>query len=254
MTAMDPEFAARYADLANWHWWFRGRERILANVLRRELPPLPNRRMLAVGGGPPEQLSWLKEFSGPRGCILGLDVDPIHARQPPQGVHHILGDLLAPPFPGGSVDVVLALDVIEHLDDDAAGLREATRLLRPGGMLLATVPALPSLWGTHDVINRHRRRYTKRTLCEAFASAGLPSPRVTYFNAIFFPCAAAVRWTRRALGAEVRLDSDLGVRGPGFFNDFMAAIFGLEAPVVARVALPIGVSLLARVCVPGEQP
>jgi len=254
MTAMDPEFAARYADLANWHWWFRGRERILARVLRRELAPGADRRVLAIGGGPPERLSWLREFSGPRGEVLNLDVDPIHARTPPPGVHHVLGDLLEPPFVRSCIDVVLALDVIEHLDEDAVGLQAAARLLRPGGLLLATVPALPSLWGPHDVINRHRRRYTKRTLRKAFAEAGLPPPRVTYFNALFFPFVAAVRWTRRALGVAASLDSDVGVHGPGFVNDLMSRAFGLEGHVVSRVSLPVGVSLLASVRLRGVDP
>lgn len=243
---MKPEFAARYLELARWHWWFRGRERILAAVLRHELSGGPRRdRILAVGAGPPERLAWVTEVAGAGGCVLGLDVDPVHAGAPPPGVHHVIGDLLDPPFRPGSIDVVLALDVLEHLDDDAAGLEQASRLLRPGGLLIVTVPAFPSLWGPHDEVNCHRRRYTRRALRRAFALARLPPPRLSHFNVLAFPFAAAVRWTRRALGIAASGLSDVAVGGPGPLNDLMAAAFGWESRVVPRISLPFGVSLLA---------
>jgi SAM-dependent methyltransferase len=248
---MEPEFAARYVELARWHWWFRGRERILAAVLRRELPAAQQRTVLAVGAGPPERLSWMTGFAGPDGHVLGLDIDPIQAGKTP-GVSYVIGDLLEPPFRAGSFDVVLALDVLEHLDDDGAGLYQAGRLLRPGGLLVATVPAFPSLWGPHDEINCHRRRYTKRTLRQAFERAQLPPPRLTHFNAIFFPFAAAVRWTRRALGIAASGLSDVAVNGPGLLNDSMARVFGWESYLVPRIALPAGVSLLGVVRTPEE--
>src|SRR5207244_4009335 len=87
-----------------------------------------------------------------------------------------------------------------HLDDDATALAEAARLLKPGGTLVVTVPALPSLWGAQDVVSHHRRRYTKRTLRGLFARAGLPAPEVTYFNTLLLPPLAAVRWLARARG------------------------------------------------------
>jgi hypothetical protein len=112
-------------------------------------------------------------------------------------------------------------------------------------LLVTTVPAFPSLWGPHDVINCHRRRYTVRTLRATFARAQLPPPRVTHFNAIFFPLAASVRWTRRAAGITASGFSDVAVNGPGRLNDVMATIFGWEAHLVSRMSLPVGVSLLA---------
>jgi hypothetical protein len=107
------------------------------------------------------------------------------------------------------------------------------------------VPALPSLWGTQDVINRHRRRYTKRTLLETYRRAGLPAPRVTYSSALLFARIAAGRWARRLWPAPAEERSDFEMSRHGFMNELLAALMALERLVVGRVPLPVGTSLLA---------
>ena len=244
---MDREYAERYGRFEQWHWWFRGRQRIIMEVLRRELGERPTRWIASVGCGPAEGLVWLRAVAGSTGGVVGIDADSVHARRPVPGLEYVVGDLEALPLAPASVDAVLALDVLEHLDDDSGGLREAVRLLRPGGLLLVTVPALPSLWGAQDVINHHRRRYTRKTLSGAFARAGLPRPSITYFNTLLFPPVAAVRWVRRALGAPGEVRSDFDDSQPGLLNDLLAAVFALERHLVCRVPMPVGVSLLATV-------
>lgn len=242
---MKRQFAEQYGSFEQWHWWFRGRERILEVVLRRELNGQVSRSIASLGCGPAEGLGWLMRLAGPNGRVVGLDADPLHARRPGLGLEYVVGKLETAPLASGSFDVVLAMDVLEHLNDDAAGLREAGRLLKPGGLLLVTVPALPSLWGRQDTVSHHRRRYTKRTLCQAFAQAELPNPRVTYFNMLLFLPVAAVRWARYVLGLARRPRSDFDDNHPGLMNEILAAMFAMERHVIYRVPIPVGVSLLA---------
>ena len=91
------------------------------------------------------------------------------------------------------------LDVIEHVDDDVAALRELRRVLCPGGRLLVAVPAFMFLWGKQDEVSHHRRRYTAGSLRAALAGAGFAVDRTSYFNTLLFPPVAAVRLGRRLL-------------------------------------------------------
>jgi SAM-dependent methyltransferase len=244
---MKPQFAEQYRSLEEWHWWFRGRRNILEAVLRRELPPGESLIIAPVGCGPPEGLAWLLPFAGPRGRVVGLDLDSRHARGEQDRVEFVMGKVEAAPLASHSCDAVLALDVLEHLDDDAAGLREAARLVKAPGLLVVTVPAFPSLWGGQDEVSHHRRRYTRKSLLHSFAQAGLPEPRVTYFNTLLFPPVAAVRWLRRAAGLGTRSRSDFEDNHPGLLNSALALLFSLERHLVQRFPLPWGVSLLATV-------
>lgn len=242
---MKQQFAKQYANLEEWHWWFRGRQRILESVLRREFGARDSISIASVGCGPAEGLQWLEQFIGPRGKIVGIDVEPIHARRVPPRIEYVIGMLETAPLADHSFDVVLALDVLEHLDNDAVGLYEASRMVKPGGLLLVTVPALPSLWGGQDVISHHRRRYTKATLMRTFERAGLQPPRVSYFNTLLFAPVAGVRWARALRGKSMLARSDFDDTRPGLVNEVLASIFAAERHIVPRIPLPIGVSLLA---------
>jgi SAM-dependent methyltransferase len=247
---MEKDFATKYGDLDKWHWWFRGRRKILEAILNRELRNGKSANILSVGCGPAEGLKWLVPFSGKGGRVVGLDSESMHAQPTPDNVDFVVGSLEGIAFPDQSFDLILALDVLEHLKDDLGALQKIRSLIKPGGILLVTVPALPSLWGGQDIVSHHLRRYTRRSL-EALLSAGnLQNRRVTYFNSLLFPAVASVRWSRRLLGLGDRARTDFEGNQPGLVNDVLAYVFGLESGIVNLTSMPIGVSLLATCRIP----
>lgn len=235
------------AQLERHHWWFRGRRRILDGFLAGLAPPLPpGARVLDVGCG-----------TGANGPVLaaraaftvGLDASAVPLGLGERGdarSARLRGDATALPFPDASFDLVVALDVLEHLDDDAAGAREVRRVLRPGAAALFFVPALGLLWGLQDDVSHHRRRYGKAQLRAVVAAAGLRIQRLTFFNSFLFPPILAARLFLR-LRPSPALASENQIGGP-LTNAVLGAVFGAEAPLLGRIDLPIGVSLacLAR--------
>lgn len=165
---MDPAYAAAYPVLYARHWWWRAREAFLLRRFRRLLPADGQRRILDVGCGDGALLDRL----APWGHAEGIEPDattlgPGAARR---RIH--LGPFDASFRPDAPFDLVLFLDVLEHLDDPAAPLARARDLLRPGGRVFVSVPAFPILWTRHDELNHHRRRYTRTTLGADARAAG----------------------------------------------------------------------------------
>jgi SAM-dependent methyltransferase len=249
---MEKNFATRYGDLEKWHWWFRGRRKILDAVLKQEFGDDQSAVILSVGCGPAEGLNWLVPYCGNAGKVVGLDIEVVHAQPAPANVEFVVGSLEDTSLPERSFDLVLALDVLEHLNDDLAGLKKIRSLIKPGGLLLITVPALPSLWGGQDVVSHHHRRYTRRSLAALMANGDLKNCRVTYFNSILFPAVASLRWSRRLLGLKDRARSDFEDGKPGPVNNLLAWLFGLESSLVNLTSMPIGVSLLATCRIPAH--
>lgn len=234
---MDAAYTAVHIEEDRGHWWFRGRLAVLLSVLRHRLPPGPL-RLLELGCGTGNVVTALGEFGeaiGMEPCAelrdvaraAGLDVRP----------GSLPGDLAVDP---GWADVVLMLDVLEHLDDAEAALAAAGRALGLGGLLVLTVPAYPWLWSAHDVVLGHRRRYTAGTLAGAVRRAGFVVERVTYFNTALFPAVALVRLLGRLRGTR---NHDLR-RPPAPINRMLAGVFALERHVLRRVDLPFGASVL----------
>jgi len=219
------------------HWWFRGRLAVLLAVLRRTLPPR-RVRLVELGCGTGNVLAALTEFGECVGMEAHSDlVAAAHAAGLDVRPGRLPADL---PVPDGWADVVLLLDVLEHLDDDAAALATARRALAPGGLLVVTVPAYRWLWSDHDVALGHRRRYAARELAERVRGAGLSVERVSYFNMLLFPAVAAVRVWKRLVG-----DRTHDLRRPSNrWNRRLGRVFALERHLLPRVPLPFGSSLL----------
>ncbi|MBX3278751.1 MAG: class I SAM-dependent methyltransferase [Acidobacteria bacterium] len=242
---MKQEFAGVYGAYEEWHWWFQGRQRILEEVLKVQMNGARVASVASLGCGPIEGMRWIADFTAPGGYVVGVDAEPMHLQGAQTVVTGVVGSIEALPLRSASFDVVLALDVLEHLDEDVQGLKEAARIVKPGGLLLVTVPALPSLWGGQDIVSEHRRRYTRRTLKSLFARAQIENPRITYFNTLLFPPIALVRWARRFVPDPQTPQSDFAGSSPGRLNDLLKGIFSMERHLVGRIPLPIGVSLMA---------
>ena len=124
---------------------------------------------------------------------------------------------------------------------------EMARVLKPGGTAVVTVPAYRALWGRHDEISHHHRRYARRELRRLLIRAGFDVERISSFNMILLPPIAAVRLSRRLVSRRLdgEMGSDFSMTRAGRVNDALARIFGSEAALVRRVDLPFGVSTLA---------
>lgn len=236
MTRMDAAYTRIHIEEDRDHWWFRGRLVVLHSVLRHAVPARPV-RILELGCGTGNVLGTL----GALGEIVGMEVNPdLRAVALASGL-----DVRPGALPGetavapGWADVVLMLDVIEHLEDDVAALRAAREALRPDGIVLVTVPAYAWLWSAHDVTLGHRRRYTAGRLRDVARAAGFHVDRTSYFNTLLFPAVALVRLLKR-----VRHDREHDLkRPPAPINRTLAGLFGLERHLLRAVDLPCGSSL-----------
>jgi len=223
------------------HWWFAGRRRILesflARISRRLQSPRP--RILDVGCGTGANLEMLNRFGDAEGVDVSTAALEFCRARGLDRVHQGAAEEL--PFGDAEFDLVTALDVVEHLDDDVAGLREMHRVLRRGGYALLFVPAFMWLWGVQDDISHHRRRYTRAGLERAVREAGFEIVRFTYANLLFFPPILLGRCLMRLTGLRPSSENNLTV---GALNGPLGRVFGAESSILRYLNLPLGVSAI----------
>ncbi|NLC56354.1 MAG: class I SAM-dependent methyltransferase [Armatimonadetes bacterium] len=232
------------------NWWFAGKRLLVQALLRQVARPGGEALILDVGCGTGATLAALARFGKPVGVDLAAAALAYTAQRGCRRVCACDAQRLA--FADGTFAVVTALDVVEHLDDPVAALREMGRVCAPGGSVVLSVPAHPLLWSDHDVALAHRRRYTARLLRQHVEAAGLTVTRLTYGYAAFFLPALAIRSLRRRWGRGRAPKADLGmVAGP--LNAAFLGYLRLEAAFLGTANLPIGTSLLC-VARPAERP
>jgi SAM-dependent methyltransferase len=230
----------RMAELDQIHWWYRARREILADLIARRIAPPGDARILEVGCGTGHNLEMLRRF----GTVEGIEVDPAARQLASLRLGQPIMDAPLPTLagvPDRAYDMVAILDVIEHIDEDVAGMRALAGKLKPGAKMLITVPAFPWMWSAHDVVNHHKRRYTRRTLRALVDDAGLKLEMISWFNSLLFPLAATARLAGRLTGKD---DSDDKLP-PGPVNKALEWMFGLERYALGRLPFPPGVSLVA---------
>jgi SAM-dependent methyltransferase len=228
------------AELDDRHWWYRARRGILAELIRREVPLPAKARILEIGCGTGHNLEMLRRF----GRVDALELDD-EAR----GIaEKRLGrKVMSAPLPelagvkDRHYDLIGAFDVIEHIEDDAAAVASITTKLKKGGRFVMTVPAHQWMWSAHDVVNHHKKRYSKRTLKQLIESSPLKLQKIGYFNSLLFPLAVAERLASKLRGKD---DADVKLP-PAPLNAVLEQVFGAERHLVGRFPLPPGLSLFA---------
>jgi SAM-dependent methyltransferase len=238
---MDRQMYEAHDQLEATHWWFVARANIIMSLLRHELNgSVAQPRILDLGCGTGGMLLHLRTL----GAAAGVDASPdaVAIAREKTGTDVRLGSLPHDvPFDRGTFDVVTVLDVIEHVDDDVASLQTTFDMLRPGGLLVCTVPAHQYLWSEHDVLNEHKRRYSKDELRTKIENTGYTLRMLSFYNMFFYPPVAALRLMRRN---RTEHKPQLGIV-PGPINALFTSLFASEKHLLKIASLPIGVSLIA---------
>ncbi|MBK8315429.1 MAG: class I SAM-dependent methyltransferase [Acidobacteria bacterium] len=232
-------------DVEDDHWWFVGRRAIVFALIDDALQKsaaVSRRIILDIGCGTGATMDHLKRY----GEVQGIDLSELPLRFSRKRGHSrvMLASATELPFADNSFDLLTALDVIEHLDDDVRGLGEIRRVLKPGAPAVIFVPAFQALWGPNDDQSGHKRRYRLEGLKSAATAAGLTIEHISYANiAMFLPI-----WIGRKIlqlfgreeQAENRINNPL-------INKLLSRIFTSEAGWLRRRSLPFGVSIVCVV-------
>lgn len=253
----EPEDIAKLATFEDRHYWHLARRKVLLDALPRVGP---NARLLDIGCGPGTTTTF---FNTHDRTVDYADVHPealdlaralaIHelGAEGASRLRYLQLDICRDPAPGGYAGVLL-LDVIEHLPDDVAALRNVRSGLNSGDHLVVTVPAFPCLWSRFDEIVRHKRRYTLASARTAIDSAGFDVEHATYFFSPLFVAAGVVKLSREARkmlpvrwrARDERLEGLVEARTSPLLTKILVWVLDLERPIVRRWRLPFGTSVL----------
>jgi SAM-dependent methyltransferase len=228
--------------LEDTNWWFRGRRYLLRNLIQGL--KLRDALILDAGCGTGFARSELSRG----GTVIGLDASPEAIAQGLDGkpVESCVAYAQSIPFPSDTFDLVVALDIIEHLEDEMPALSEVRRACKSGAYFYVTVPAYQGLWSHHDEVLGHYRRYTVCEMVEKLKKAGFEICRASYLVSSILPAAAAFRALRRRFGKESKGTDLFPVPEP--FNFLLSLVMRVECRLAWNARLPFGLTacVLAR--------
>jgi SAM-dependent methyltransferase len=246
---MEAAVYQEFLELEQTHWWFRGRRAIFVSLLDRYVRRRDDgeRLLMDLGCGVGGMLRPLAAY----GRVIGTDVTL-------QGLEHCarrrFSRLVACNGPHGcfrdaSLDCVTAFDALEHIEDDRATLREIHRMLKPGGILIASGPAYQFLYAQQDRITHHVRRYTLSGMKGKMREAGFEILKASYINVILFPLIlpavlALKLWQAVRRPDDALAGSNVGIPIPRWAHDALTGIFSSEARLLGLVSAPAGHSLV----------
>jgi SAM-dependent methyltransferase len=243
MSAITESMAVRHLDeliaVERTYWWHVAKRSLAIDLLQRWFPPPARLIEAGIGGG-----ANLLAFHDLGYQVTGFDLMPesvAHAQS--LGLHDTHVHDVGEPWPvhAGVADVVVMLDVIEHVPDAPGVLRNAAETLNPDGGILVTVPALPALMGPWDRMLGHHRRYTGRMLREHATAAGLRLAWLSSWNAFSLPPALLIR-TLEKLGRRER-SAEFPPVSPRL-NALLIAVARVERRLISTTGLFPGLSMV----------
>jgi len=237
---------AEYRKLAEFeadYWWFVARRRLVRSLIRKHVPDLSDTSSyLDVGCGTGTALDEIgHEFALP----VGMDISPI-ALAIARGrvaIPLVAGDAWKLPFADGSFDLVTYLDVLEHVRHDIACIEECRRVLRPGGYMIVSAPAMDFLWSEHDEAVHHLRRYSRRGLKAKLVAGGFRIVKMTYAVCALCIPIFLVRFVAAFRKRRVEPETMITELWP-WANRMLIALHDIESAVSRRIGLPFGTGLV----------
>ncbi|MBU6142090.1 methyltransferase domain-containing protein [Patescibacteria group bacterium] len=240
---MEKGFYKNYFEIEKGHWLMMGRRAIVVDNLKKYLNKNPNDiKILDFGCG---SGLFVEELAGigydPYGIDISSEAIAFGRSRGIKNIKTISSHKVE--FDNNTFDAILALDVLEHLENEDWAIKEIERVLKPGGFFIIMVPAFMFLWGVQDEVSHHYRRYTRHQLLSKIEQvSSIQSVRSTYFNTFLFPPIALVRLMSRLFHIRSR-ESDFNMNSP-FLNKLFSFIFNAERYVLKKINFPFGVSIL----------
>jgi ubiquinone/menaquinone biosynthesis C-methylase UbiE len=238
------EYRVMY-DIETTYWWFVARRDLVREWLAtdaRERGEKPGDwTVFDIGCGTGANGLMLEEFGRVYGTdmsqeALALSRERGHSRLARCRIENLC-------FPENAFDAITALDMLEHVDDDLAGMKELFRVCKPGGTLLITVPAYGFLWSEHDEALHHRRRYTASELRNKLTVSGFEVERISYFISLLFFPVFAMRFWQNFFKRSVRPKTDLVILPP-LVNQMLVWLLAFERWMTRFINFPVGVSII----------
>jgi len=237
------------AEFEEYHWWFLSRRDLIFEMVKkvgggREHHKRKKLNILDYGCGTGYNLAFLSIF----GTVTGADKNTVAIKEFSKMANCCYIDLnedLTTYY--GTYDLIVALDVIEHIDYDVQALKDIWKLLRINGELIISTPAYEWLWSGEDIISQHKRRYTKSSLRAVIQDAGYEEIFLSYFNLCILPFMACVVWGKKLLFPKKAAESNVS-KTNRFINWILTRITSIEDTLIGKekFCLPAGASLVCR--------
>jgi ubiquinone/menaquinone biosynthesis C-methylase UbiE len=247
---MGDDLLNKFNRVESFHWWWEGRRELVREFLAGM--PVKKGKLLDVGCGTGETMLYVrKKFKD--WDIFGVDVsrEAVNYAKKRGFAKTFLGNADALPFKANQFDAILLLDVIEHLDDSVSSVLEMKRVLKPGGKILVTCPALKIIWSKHDEGQGHVMRYERKEMRTLALETEMELVRVKYFNFVLSLPIIAIRLLGKLPGFGFLVSYDNGMNyemaAVKPINDLLRWIFVKEISLLGRISYPWGISILAEV-------